>query len=648
IIIRAFVGGSGTSDVAIDDVTTGPRPETTTPAPTTTPVPGSVKTLSKCDFQNDLCMWSNMQSAKIKWKRNKGLTPTRKEGAADTGPRTDHTLQSDQGYYLYMETSAHMQADTADLVTVQTFNSPVKVSFWYYMHGDTMGTLQVQLIDGHRHPVLWSVQGDKGDKWLPAYVDVPANQSNPYKLMIRAIEGKAGTSDVAIDDVIITQIVDVNSTALAPSQSPTGSPQDGSLPKGANSTWTGILFQCNFDVGSDCGWTHPKSEIMPWLFRSDETPTQGTGANRDHTSGEGQFAYIETSVQGGKVLTPQTTAVLTSPVLAVTLECPVVLTFWYNMYGATTGWLRIRIHGDSQNSLWSRHQQQSNNGDLWKKAEVPIPRDAVLKPFRINFEATRGTQILGDISIDDVVISQSCADTGDKPPGAAQEKVLFYCDFENSCDFTQSKTDNFDWSLNHGSTLTRDTGPDVDRTRGDQTGHYLYIETSSVARAPISPSENQGDTAVLQGPVLPDALLGCHYRLVFFYSMFGKETGSLSVKMKGSSSLLWSRSGEQSPDGKSWAGAVVMLPTGSSSQFEIIGVRGDGFHGDIAIDDVSVELLCPDKTTPALTTANNNNNNNNKADSNHADANDNNYNANTNHSDKNSNINNQTNNNKSN
>ena len=59
------------------------------------------------------------------------------------------------------------------------------------------------------------------------------------KLMIRAIEGKAGTSDVAIDDVIITQIVDVNSTALAPSRSPTGFPQDGSLPKGANSTWTG-------------------------------------------------------------------------------------------------------------------------------------------------------------------------------------------------------------------------------------------------------------------------------------------------------------------------------------------------------------------------------------------------------------------------
>ena len=38
------MGGSGTSDVAIDDVTTGPRPETTTPAPTTTPVPGSLKT----------------------------------------------------------------------------------------------------------------------------------------------------------------------------------------------------------------------------------------------------------------------------------------------------------------------------------------------------------------------------------------------------------------------------------------------------------------------------------------------------------------------------------------------------------------------------------------------------------------------------
>ncbi|RUS76000.1 hypothetical protein EGW08_016245, partial [Elysia chlorotica] len=57
------------------------------------------------------------------------------------------------------------------------------------------------------------------------------------------------------------------------------------------------------------------------------------------------------------------------------------------------------------------------------------------------------------------------------------------------------------------------------------------------------------------------------------------------------------RSGQQSVDGKTWTEAVVFLPPAPHTQFEIIGVRGDGFYGDIGIDDVSVELLCPGKTT---------------------------------------------------
>ncbi|RUS75999.1 hypothetical protein EGW08_016244, partial [Elysia chlorotica] len=147
------------------------------------------------------------------------------------------------------------------------------------MHGESMGAVRVQLVDGHRQPTLWSVRGEQGDRWLQAFVDVPANQSNPYKLMIRAVVGKAVTSDVAIDDVTITQIVDVNSTnSSGPPKQPTGSPQGGAVAGGENSSWTGTLFQCNFDVGSNCGWTHPRSELMPWQFRSDATPTTGTGA----------------------------------------------------------------------------------------------------------------------------------------------------------------------------------------------------------------------------------------------------------------------------------------------------------------------------------------------------------------------------------
>lgn len=52
------------------------------------------------------------------------------------------------------------------------------------------------------------------------------------------------------------------------------------------------------------------------------------------------------------------------------------------------------------------------------------------------------------------------------------------CDFELPCSFTQAQNDDFDWTLNSGSTPTTNTGPDTDHTRADSSGYYMYIEGS--------------------------------------------------------------------------------------------------------------------------------------------------------------------------
>jgi len=39
-------------------------------------------------------------------------------------------------------------------------------------------------------------------------------------------------------------------------------------------------------------------------------------------------------------------------------------------------------------------------------------------------------------------------------------------------------SDTFDWTLDRNGTDSKYTGPDVDHTRGNASGWYLYIETS--------------------------------------------------------------------------------------------------------------------------------------------------------------------------
>jgi hypothetical protein len=44
----------------------------------------------------------------------------------------------------------------------------------------------------------------------------------------------------------------------------------------------------------------------------------------------------------------------------------------------------------------------------------------------------------------------------------------FFCDFEdpNSCQWTQDKSDDFDWTRNQASTPLEGTGPLTDHTKG--------------------------------------------------------------------------------------------------------------------------------------------------------------------------------------
>ncbi|KAK3718970.1 hypothetical protein QZH41_017584, partial [Actinostola sp. cb2023] len=155
----------------------------------------------------------------------------------------------------------------------------------------------------------------------------------------------------------------------------------------------------------------------------------------------------------------------------------------------------------------------------------------------------------------------------------------FNCNFEqNICpSWFQDKSDSFDWTRQRGPTLSFDTGPSVDHTTGSVIGYYMYIETS-LPRV-------SGDTARLISNSLPATNQTC---LSFWYHMYGSDINTLRVLIKKglSKSIVWSKSGQQ---GNKWFEGKVNLTSKDEFQILFEGIRGSGFEGDIAIDDISIK-----------------------------------------------------------
>ncbi|XP_022798346.1 uncharacterized protein LOC111336503 [Stylophora pistillata] len=140
--------------------------------------------------------------------------------------------------------------------------------------------------------------------------------------------------------------------------------------------------------------------------------------------------------------------------------------------------------------------------------------------------------------------------------------------------------DHFDWTRHDGCTPSADTGPCKDHTSKDGMGKYLYIE-SSYPRLP-------GHIARITRQ--PANQYNC-FKL--WYHMSGADIGWLSVYRRSGTdqeTLLWSMNKDQ---GEEWKQVHINLrDSGNNNLRQVITIEGgigNGYHGDIAIDDLTLE-----------------------------------------------------------
>ncbi len=157
-------------------------------------------------------------------------------------------------------------------------------------------------------------------------------------------------------------------------------------------------------------------------------------------------------------------------------------------------------------------------------------------------------------------------------------------------DWTQSATDDTDWTNQTGSTTSSSTGP----SSAQEGSNYLYTEATGY-------SDN---IAILTGPCL-DFTSCATPQIKFWYHMYGSTMGSLDLEVEatpgsGTWVSLWSLSGDQ---GDSWQQANVDLTAYGSTTIKLRfkGVTGSDFYSDMAIDNISVSCAT-DMTFSSCTT----------------------------------------------
>ncbi|KAK5607966.1 hypothetical protein CRENBAI_007409 [Crenichthys baileyi] len=147
-----------------------------------------------CDFEQDLCQWSQMLTDVFDWERHNGSTPT-----LTTGPLSDHTTGG--GHYLHIEANKASLGDTARLIGTECSDTgPQCLEFWYHMYGsaDTMG-LHVYLLKDKQATAVWRKRNDQGNMWHLAQVDLTINGT--FQIIFEGRRGSNDESDVAVDDI---------------------------------------------------------------------------------------------------------------------------------------------------------------------------------------------------------------------------------------------------------------------------------------------------------------------------------------------------------------------------------------------------------------------------------------------------------------
>lgn len=151
------------------------------------------------NFESGFGDWSQETYEDFDWTRKTGAT-----SSSGTGP----TVASEGSYYIYTEASSpNYPSKTAVITSIPyALGADPTFTFDYHMYGATMGqlTLSASTNGGSTWQTIWSKQGDQGNLWHTAQVDLSSYQNTSVKFRFTGVTGSSYTGDMSIDNIQIS------------------------------------------------------------------------------------------------------------------------------------------------------------------------------------------------------------------------------------------------------------------------------------------------------------------------------------------------------------------------------------------------------------------------------------------------------------
>lgn len=145
----------------------------------------------------------------------------------------------------------------------------------------------------------------------------------------------------------------------------------------------------------------------------------------------------------------------------------------------------------------------------------------------------------------------------------------------------------FYWLITHGESPSEETGPIIHHKRNGELNKYIYTEASGA---------NEGDVAEFISPCID--ILHPNSEMQFSYHMFGDNIGELHVDIKTSNGYINDvikpliGSQQVNRDDAFLTKSINLSDyAGDTINIRFRAVRGNGWKGDIAIDDVYLKTI---------------------------------------------------------
>ena len=268
------------------------------------------------------------------------------------------------------------------------------------MYGSGMGSLSVEIsIDGGStwSSSLSTISGNQGNIWRQGTVYLNAYTSATNAIIrFKGVTGTSYASDIAIDDVKVEE--EVGCSAIT--SFPYSMNFDGLSPNNSN-FWYCQTEDNIVGLAADC-WSNASSNPNMWVARSSSSPSSNTGPSSDHTSGSGNYVFLEASSCGSK------TSYLYSKSMDFSSLTNPTLSYYYHMYGTSMGSLSVEVSTDG-GSTWSSSLStiSGNQGNAWHHGTVDLSAYTSATNAVIRFTGITGISYASDIGIDDVTVEEA-------------------------------------------------------------------------------------------------------------------------------------------------------------------------------------------------------------------------------------------------